>query len=48
MKILASPSSIGQIASTPFDLLEKHGISTNKIFKRIKTLNKKNIFKNSI
>jgi D-3-phosphoglycerate dehydrogenase / 2-oxoglutarate reductase len=25
MKILASPSSIGQIASTPFDLLEKHG-----------------------
>ena len=30
------------------DLLEKHGISTNKIFKRIKTLNKKNIFKNSI
>lgn len=25
MRILASPSSIGQIASTPFDLLEKHG-----------------------
>jgi len=30
MKILASPSSIGQIASTPFDLLEKHGYEVVK------------------
>lgn len=26
MKVLTSPSSIGQISSEPFDLLEKHGI----------------------
>ena len=30
MKILASPSSIGQIASTPFDLLENTGYEVVK------------------
>ena len=30
MKVLASPSSIGQIASTPFDLLEEHGYEVVK------------------
>jgi D-3-phosphoglycerate dehydrogenase / 2-oxoglutarate reductase len=30
MKVLASPSSIGQIASAPFDLLQKHGFEVVK------------------
>ena len=30
MKVLASPSSIGQIASAPFDLLEENGYEVVK------------------